>query len=390
MRLALLLETVQDQITGLADRHSIPPEEVINNTKSIDQLNWKYILNQWYQGNLRLPEDSHRVKEVLSQFDKHKKLLVNKDINQYKRLSDIESAVNTALGKKEESITADLNRPGVNIIQKTGPYVTVEVYDEETLKILGEGTKWCTRGSYPDCQAEEYLNKHGSIDIVFYDGKPLIQYTPDYEQIMDINDNEVTDRELLRKVVAPPDEEIYKEETTKGMKIFKNYLIKVVAGGRNRNIEDRIVDTPKLSYLYAKYALEGKRWPEAEEEISQQLKIAVMYAGEIIRGRWPEIESRVLKVEEYSFLYARDSIGDRWPKAEPLIMMNPQWAYYYAQQVLSGRWPDAEPYIMKDPHWAYLYAKNIIGDRWSEAEPYIMNDPSYAGSYESTFALSAS
>ena len=87
MKLSLLLETVQDQITELASRQSISPEEVVRIAKSISQKNWKYVLSQWYQGNIRLPEDSHRIKETLTQFDKHKNLLINKDVNQYKKLS---------------------------------------------------------------------------------------------------------------------------------------------------------------------------------------------------------------------------------------------------------------------------------------------------------------
>ena len=252
MKLSLLLETVQDQIAELANKQSISPEEVKRITKAISQKQWKYVLNQWYQGNIRLPEDSHRIKDTLAQFEEHKNLLTNKDTNQYKRLSDIESAINTALGKKEELHTANLNIPGVKIVNKAREYTTVEVSEADSLKILGEGTKWCTRESYPDCQAEAYLNKYDYINIIFKDKKPFIQYTPDYSQIMDVNDNKIEDNELLQSFIPKP-----------------------------------INPSPARAYNYAKYILDD-RWPEAEPIIMKDPRYATLYQIKMSGWLWKD------------------------------------------------------------------------------------------------------
>lgn len=398
MKLSIILETVQDQITELANRQSISPEEVTRVTKAINQKQWKYVLNQWHKGNIRLPEDSHRVKETLAQFEKHKSLLVNKDINQYNKLSDIESSINLALGKKEESHIASLNIPGVKIVNQYKNFTTLEITDTEALKDIGEGTKWCTRRSYPDCRASKYLDEYGKIFIVLQDQKPFIQYTPDYDQIMDVNDNEISKdsegiiNQVISKIIPLPDFNIFKEQTDEGEKTLSNYLYKV-SNDKNEELEKIIVDKPKYAHTYA-YEVIGERWPEAENYIAKDADTAVSYAMVFLKGkRWPLAEQTIINNPREAAKYALNVIKGRWPEAERIIAKDPNAAYQYTEHVLNAkyrnlftkdegnniekvRFIEAEPYLAKDLYNGYKYAE-LLMERFPQYEDNVLKELKY-------------
>jgi hypothetical protein len=339
MKLSVILETVQDQIETISQRLSIEPDDVIQIARRASNKHWKFVLNQWFQNKIRLPEDSRRVKEALTSFEKYRKSLLLKDINQYKTISKIEKAVNAATGKVEEQFTTNLNRPGVEIVNKFhlqyDHFTTVKVSDAEALKDLGEGTKWCTRRSYPDCAAENYLQEYGYIFIIFYNNKPFIQFTPDYTQIMDIYDDPI---------------DVSKSDLDVGL----------IESLRPIN------PTPRQAVNFSDIVLQG-RWPEAEPIIMQDPESAYKYAGDFI-GRWPEAEPFIMRDPIVAYHYALYRIEGRWPEAEPFIMQHPSAAQSYAADILKSRWPAAEPIILQSPFQSYLYARNVIQGRWPEAE----------------------
>ena len=61
------------------------------------KIHTQWILNQYKRSKIR-QEDHPRIREALSNFETHKGKLENKDINQYKSLSDVEDAVEPHLG----------------------------------------------------------------------------------------------------------------------------------------------------------------------------------------------------------------------------------------------------------------------------------------------------
>lgn len=421
MKIRLINETVTDQINQLSQKYNLPTQEIVNQAKTIHPKYSKYVINQWYQEYIKLPEDAHRVQETLAEFDKHKKLLPNKDINQYKRLSDIETAIDTALGRKQETFIANLNRPGVKIINQVGKYTVVEITDPEALKDLGEGTKWCTRRSYPNCRAESYLENYRSINIIFKEEKPFIQYTPDYTQIMDRKDNsvEIWLREskihkLIKALIPPPQnpspEQAYEyarhilrarwpeaepiiKKDPKSACYYTFHLVKRqinekhVVTTRWPEAEPYIMKNPVWAMLYVKNVIKvtnkaNPRWPEAEPYIKTEPQSAVEYATTILRQRWPEAEPSIIKYPILAVEYAKNAIKGRWPEAEPKILTSPRATIEYAEDVIKDRWPEAEPIILQvaqeNPMKAVMYAWRTMKQRWPEAEPYIKTDPESA------------
>ena len=345
----IISESVSDQLETLAKQHGQTTQQIQQQLKKISNKYWKWILLQWYQNKIRLPEDEARVKQTLNNFVQSLSRIPSnkKDINQYKTLSQIEQTVEPLLTTVQSSTKTHANidsMPGTTLVNKKGPYEIYSITNPDTLAKLGEGTKWCTRESYKPCQAENYIKEHGKIFTIFQNGRPVAQYTPEFEQVMDINDEKLTDRKLL-SLIPPPS-----------------------------------LDNLRIAYIYAKEIIKG-RWPEVEDIIKTDPFFAYRYAKYVIKGRWPEAEPYIMKDFRYAYKYAKETIKGRWPEAERYIMKTRR-AYDYAKDVIKDRWPEAEEYIKKDPANAYFYAKDVIKGRWPEAEPFIKTDPTWAERYQ--------
>lgn len=401
MRLTIINETIEEQIKALSDRHNISAEEIIHLAKSVGGKYSKFVLKLWYNNNIRLPEDGLRVKEALNSFQKHLSNISTKDIGRYNKLSEVENAVKLAIGENDKHIIDKVSKIKGEVIRKYKNFTTIEIKDEETLKKIGEGTKWCTRGSYPNCQANKYLEQYGKIYVVLRDDRPYLQYTPDFDQIMDVNDDEVNKNseeifyqvEDLSKIVPLTDLNTFDNESSEGSIILSNYLSKV-SNDRNEDLEKIIVDKPNYAYTYAYEAI-GNRWPEAEEYIAKDAEVAVSYALALMGGkRWPLAEESILNNPKAATHYAINVIRGRWPEAEEVIAKSPDAAFKYALKVLNTesfskplnsneinevekvRFIKAEPYLAKDLWIGYEYAI-LIEERFPLYEETILKELKY-------------
>ncbi len=194
MKLSLISENIEDFIPTIVKRENITPQQALNNILACYPSGAKgkeadFIAKLWANNKIRLPEDTSRAIEAITNFKKYKPRLVIKDINQYKTITEIETAVEPYTGTSSKSSGGlgfnPLSLPGTRLINSDGPFIVVRVTDVESLKDLGEGTKWCTRRSFKECAADNYMKELGSVYIIFNGDKPLVQYSPDYEQVLD-------------------------------------------------------------------------------------------------------------------------------------------------------------------------------------------------------------
>jgi hypothetical protein len=363
----LVLETVQDQIQSIADKSGLSVEEVSELVRKVGLKQWKWVLNQWHKGSINLPPDSEKVNELIVNFEKVKSKLDIKDINQYKSVEELKSSVEPLLDIKSSKKKREYeNLEGVEIVSRKGPYVVLKVSNADSLAALGIGTKWCTRDDHPECRSEQYIGRYGHIFVVLQNGRPVMQYTSDYNEIMDISNYLVEDPGMLSLIPKP---EINENSTD----IIYNYAYKVLRD-RWPEAEPYIAKNPAVAYRYARDVIDGE-WPEAEPYIMKEPALAYGYAKDIIDDRWPEAEPYIMKEPGFAIQYAVDFIGDRWPEAESYIMKGPHDAFEYAHRVIRGRWPEAEHVILRSPESCVRYARYVIEDRWPEAEPIIMEDP---------------
>jgi len=363
MKLFYLFESLNinamRQLKLIALSLDIPEEKLINIINEIDPSNKyaEWILRQIKYKNVIVPEDNHRIKEVINQFKQYQPRLTNKDLNQYKTIHDVEAELEkfTETGSKREGAfqVNPEKLPGVKLINQDGDYKLWEVTDPESLSIMGEGTKWCTRKSYPNCQAKQYIDDQTAIYIISHENIPIIQFTPDFEQVMNRNDKSTSLNHLV-KLLEP-------------IKIELIFNLREADWEADGNAEENyMLDS---AYNYINHT--GERFPQAEQFIMKDANYAVEYARNILNKRWPEAEPYILKEPEWAYEYARNVIKDRWPEAEPAIMKS-NISVDYATHVIGGRWPEAEPYILGNFSLLYWYIKEIINTRWRDAEPYLI------------------
>ncbi len=359
MRLVTIAESYLGKLRRTADYLGISPSELESSVNKIDPSG-KYgifILKLIANKNVRVPEDNIRIKEAINNFVKYKHKLDIKDINKYNSLHDIETSVEPHLGSKPKRKGGlDINissLPGVEVVNRYKNFTTIMVTDPESLKQIGEGTKWCTRGSYANCQAEAYINEYDAIYVVLEDNVPIIQYTPDFEQVMDRDDISLSIHEPIDdidKIIPLENNFLYQE------------AMAVATDGRGDS-----ADLHTLATIVLDYAL---------NVIQRELP--------------PKYEKYIIQSPSNAYYYARQFKG-RWPEAEPVIIQEIDSLVYYAISVLKGRWLEAEPRLLemleeKSPYvaatWATMYAKLAVRSRWPEGENYIFNSIEHVAEYK--------
>jgi len=83
-----------------------------------------------------------------------------------------------------------------------GDYKIFKITSVESLKIITEGTPWCTRGSYKGCLADQYLDQYKAIFIVLKNGIKFAQYTDNLDEIKDVNNNDFVPDDQLFKLMS--------------------------------------------------------------------------------------------------------------------------------------------------------------------------------------------
>jgi hypothetical protein len=324
--------------------------------ESMDPTNGKmlqWLVNQYAAGIFKL-EDAPRVSTALADFNAKKRSLEKKDINQYKRLSDLEDAVeDTKEVSSKKQQKQEIKTQGADTVFESDAYSIVKLKTEEAACAYGKGTRWCTAADKNN-MFNQY-NAAGPLYVILdHANNRKFQLHFGYDQFMDEQDDPVVLSDLITQYPA--------------------------ILGLIDNEKADLLNDPVDALGYASDVING-RWPAAEPIIANDAFPAFYYAQDVIKGRWPEGEPTIAKKPAVAYKYAMSIIKGRWPEAEPYIARHPLAAYVYAQKVIKGRWPEAEAVIATHANSAMNYAKAVIKGRWPEAEPIIMKDAADASVY---------
>jgi len=131
----------------------VDPEEVLHELAKADPTpNQKYlqwIVNIYLSGQFKL-EDVSRINDELQEFERVKSQLPVKDINQYKKLTDLYNALKpfqkqeVTTGNAEEKKLRDEMYSQANVLYKGPDGMLVVPKTQEASCYFGRGTKWCT------------------------------------------------------------------------------------------------------------------------------------------------------------------------------------------------------------------------------------------------------
>lgn len=186
------------------------PEEIIDHfakhadpSKNKQYTGW--ITNQYIGQKIR-QEDHPRIHSVLSNFEKYKGKLPEKDINKYHSLVDINTAVKPHIGtastNKEKE--ADVEHKGHELKHEDERIKIYHLKDADASKqIYGggancgkTGTDWCTAARSDNNMFDKY-NEAGKMHVI-HDKKNgnLYQYHPASASFMDRNDEPITPKDF--------------------------------------------------------------------------------------------------------------------------------------------------------------------------------------------------
>jgi len=379
-------EINKDQLASTAKALGLPIEELKKWVEETDPTSNKsfstWLLRELKKRRVRL-EDNRRITNDINRFIEPRNARRIEDIMHFPTIHDLETRLDQLAGqgsKRQGFAGIDPSTlPGVSVAESRPDITFYKVTNPDSLAKMGEGTKWCTRFSYNNSSqvAKNYLERYPYLVIGYKDGKPYVQYNPDYSQVMDVNDQTFhiqnpEQAKLLNlprpNVVVPP---VRKRPVRGGLTPAEQKLLQwskyttepVIlpsdAKGRDEDYERRvaqaIMKSNDVSYLirilcvfdqYAQMFLKGKRSPAFENAIvSKDWTKSIQgkapkaggnkYYGK--RSKYPGFDSIVS--------YVKNSIGGHWREFEEKIKNNvPLSIMYYMGTGLNPDYTD-NPYV---------------------------------------------
>lgn len=148
-------------------------------TKNKAHTGW--LVKQYKNGSIR-QEDHPALKDSLSDFEKYKGKLEKKDINQYKDIGEIRSAVNPHIGtpatKKEEADEGHEeihSEPGLKVYHVKSNKASQDIYGGGS-KLGGTHTDWCTAYRSNGNQYDHYTSNGHKLVTFHKENDPKSPY----------------------------------------------------------------------------------------------------------------------------------------------------------------------------------------------------------------------
>lgn len=209
------------------------PEEIINVLKNADpsrnQQYLQWIVNRYIAGEFRL-EDVNRIKVDLTSFERHKRNLEKKDINQYKTLGDLYAATDplddadrgeqapisnkqakkSAYNAKREEL---ISSGQAEIIHKGEEGMLVNPKTEDAAKFFGQGTRWCTAAE--ENNMFDYYHAEGPIYTWLGSDGFKAQFHLESGQWMNARDEALNDEEMQKLLSIPAIKKLYDDGVIK-------------------------------------------------------------------------------------------------------------------------------------------------------------------------------
>ena len=302
-----------------------------------DYVTW---LARWLRkGRIRLPEDSPRLKEMLSTFTVQKRQPTfqgNKDINAYDpaQLSEAleQNAMTVVRGRDLDKLRA---MPGVELVVK-GRWPELE-------KKLNTG-----KGAHAGHAAYNYAvvilkapwSSVEGVSRANWAGMPMPEYnmcSTDPEHAIDYAEKwGWTEWPFLRDRLKGQDKHRW----------YIHYLSKVEKR-RDPKLEARLLSPEEeVQTVHTRHG-PNKHTVDKDD-------LAAIYATEVIHGRWPELEAKLLKqAEEKDTPLLSEHYGGREPKPQFYNRDNfyytrmEEGPHHYITRVLKDRWPELEQALLR-------------------------------------------
>jgi GNAT superfamily N-acetyltransferase len=421
----------EQKIELLQKQFKMTPEQVelcVAADPSPNQSDYVAWLAKWVsKGQLRLPEDTDKIKGQLGLFTKLKRspaFTHNKDIQQYdpgKLFEVLESgAAGPALSKKEQDREAIAK--GSTVVVNDGGLMVYKVTDPKALALLSGGTNWCTA---QDSMGEHYL-KSGPSYVIFEDGSAFAQFHPASNQLMNRQDVCMLEKVYGEKSTSRG----WGRSAPKGPKLIASFItdqtllaalqklsavapdVKEWVGENTSNPEELVKilgerateEQYRNEHSYSYYGPQAKQYtmtvqhalasgqalaPEIEARLADSVGVDLLlkYGTKFHAGQaWDPLGKAILAqrgISKEIISYATKFLKARWPEGEAKLLKgallrtynahNMKLVLEYAQRVVKARWPELEAKFHRakpgEPsgYGSAEYAISILKQRWTAA-----------------------
>ena len=387
----ILLETIIKRLQPLLDRKASELNVAKENLASaIENISENPNVQQWLLSNFTA-DDVHKVTEIkdaIAGFERDKERLANKNLASYSidellQLFRIDDDVLSKYPSADFRVDDPLALEGVEVFEGSGPMVAFIVSDAESLKEMGEGSKWCTRGSFPDCRAEIYIRDNGPQIVVVYNGRLIAQFSSDLEQIKNQENRSIKLSDLVQMGLSV--EKLFELELGRNADTLSYAFNVFIAYGGGPDVIPHILkisdERVKAGLLFNVSKSSQKRIEAVERFIINIPEIAVKYADIVIGGRWPEMEKLngvnkadlnkqdIDSLRWYRYTYKKYS----WPEADELLRGLPG-EHTYTKLFIDRRDLAKFDFLVKGRVAGYDYIAGCIMDY--EAFNYSQSHPS--------------
>lgn len=363
--------------------------EQIDPTKNKQYVVW--LVKQHIAGQ-PVVEQGDAVRQLLTNFDKLKPRLEQRDINRYS-LEQLTSAITTVL-TPELGSTANANYtvPEDTRVLYNGPLgLLTQPQSTAASCELGSGTKWCTSGAKNNKfgtyskNGELYIWRDRSGDKYQFWIATNPKYAARENLYVEIKDprNRTPSAEVIAKLRSNPIvSKLLAHLETRLKEVFPTGKYKVGWAIATSDTAE-LIKSPGLALMYAKDVLD-EPFPAGEKIIATDANAALIYASSVLNGRFPAAEPTIAADPILAATYAKDVLQKRWPEGEPAIVKDPSAAAMYAATVLKGPFPKAESVIATNPRASLKYALEALKGPFAKGEPVIAANSFAAVDYAKT------
>jgi hypothetical protein len=169
--------------------------------KGGDQLGkfGKWILNIYNKGNLK-EEDFYKVKDYLTTFKLNYNKMTNKDLNAYKTLPDLYTAIEPYIGQQDVSHKQEIRdiKQDAEKVFEDEEWLVIVPHSQEAACYYGKGTQWCTAATTSG-NMFNYYNKQGPLYInINKKTNEKYQFHFETKQYMDEKDEPIVLTDILK------------------------------------------------------------------------------------------------------------------------------------------------------------------------------------------------
>lgn len=223
------------------------PEQIVKKLDSVSPAVSKYlpwVVKMYCNGEFEIT-DTGLVDNYLNDFMKNSSKLQNKDINSYKTLNDLSTAINNV---KNQKTSHDLKREakeGAEVVFEDDKWKVIVPHTQEAAIQYGKNTKWCTASTEHSNMFDHY-NMRGPLYINI-DKETGKKYQFHFESDSFMNAEDVRDIKIFDKICK--DRALLDFYKDKNDTMFYKYLDTEERKDKSRSIRAVMASGSNMQYV---------------------------------------------------------------------------------------------------------------------------------------------